>query len=49
MKYGEYDHCVDSFSQSGSWNWLEAMFYSCQDATHDHKMIETFRMSNFVS
>lgn len=34
--------------QSGSWNWLEAMFYSCQGATHDHKMMETFRMSNFV-
>ncbi|XP_062590366.1 serine/threonine-protein kinase SMG1-like isoform X1 [Saccostrea cucullata] len=34
--------------QSGSWNWLEAMFYSCQDASRDNKMMESFRMSNFV-
>ncbi|XP_048758488.2 serine/threonine-protein kinase SMG1-like [Ostrea edulis] len=34
--------------QSGSWNWLEAMFYSCQDASRDNKMMESFRMANFV-
>ncbi|CAC5378702.1 unnamed protein product [Mytilus coruscus] len=35
-------------NQTGSWSWLEAMFYSCQHENKDIKSDDPFKISDFV-